>query len=86
MIHKAGLQRLRLTKGTNLISAVKVFFQSENYKNGQQKGVSWTLMYSLDLEYHLHLHRMRYKKDVDPRKLLCHVCKNEIEHDSHVQF
>ena len=29
---------------------------------------------------------MRYRKDVVPRQLLCPVCKNEIEDESHVLF
>ena len=29
---------------------------------------------------------MRYKKDVVPRQLLCPLCKNEIEDESHVLF
>ena len=32
------------------------------------------------------LHRLRYRNDIIPRDLLCHVCKDEIEDESHVLF
>ena len=34
----------------------------------------------------IHLHRMHYRKDVVPSQLLCPVCKNDIEDESHVLF
>ena len=32
------------------------------------------------------LHRLRYRNDIIPRDLLCPVCKDEIEDESHVLF
>ena len=34
----------------------------------------------------IRVHRMRYRKDVVPSQLLCPVCENEIEDESHVIF
>ena len=34
----------------------------------------------------IHVHRMHYRKDVVPSQLLCPVCKNSIEDESHVLF
>ena len=34
----------------------------------------------------IRVRRMRYRKDVVPSQLLCPVCKNEIEDESHVIF
>ena len=68
-------------------SSFKRILQSEKYIDYQQKrcfrdsyvqfrpGIS-----------RIRVHRMRYRKDVVPSQLLCPVCKNEIEDESHVIF
>uniref|UniRef100_UPI003AF4937F reverse transcriptase family protein n=2 Tax=Thiolapillus sp. TaxID=2017437 RepID=UPI003AF4937F len=68
-------------------SSFKCIFQSEKYINYQQKRCfrDCYIQFRFGISP-IHVHRMRYKKDVVPRQLLCPLCKNEIEDESHVLF
>ena len=81
-IHKIGLQRLRLKRDVSFIPALNVFFR--NYQQKRCFRDSY-IQFRFGISP-IHVHRMRYKKDVVPRQLLCPLCKNEIDDESHVLF
>ena len=68
-------------------SSFKCIFQSEKYINYQQKRCfrDSYIQFRFGISP-IHVHRMRYQKDVVPRQLLCPFYKNEIEDESHVLF
>ena len=68
-------------------SSFKRIFQSEKYIDYQQKRCfrDSYVQFRLGISP-IRVHRMRYRKDVVPDQLLCPVCKNEIEDESHVIF
>ena len=68
-------------------SSFKRIFQSEKYIDYQQKRCfrDSYVQFRLGISP-IRVHRMRYRKDVVPGQLLCPVCKNEIEDESHVIF
>ena len=68
-------------------SSFKRIFQSEKYIDYQQKRCFRNSYVPFRLGISpIRVHRMRYRKDVVPSQLLCPVCKNEIEDESHVIF
>ncbi len=68
-------------------SSFKRIFQIEKYIDYQQKRCfrDSYVQFRLGISP-IRVHRMRYRKDVVPSQLLCPVCKNEIEDESHVIF
>jgi hypothetical protein len=70
-----------------IYSSFKSIFQSERYIEYQQKRCfrDSYVQFRFGISP-IHVHRMRYKKDVVPKQLLCPVCKNEIEDEAHVLF
>ena len=68
-------------------SSFKRILQSEKYIDYQQKRCfrDTYVQFRLGISP-IRVHRMRYRKDVVPSQLLCPVCKNEIEDESHVIF
>ena len=68
-------------------SSRKYIFQSEKYIDYQQKRCfrDSYVQFRLGISP-IRVHRMRYRKDVVPSQLICPVCKNDIEEESHVIF
>ena len=68
-------------------SSFKRIFQSEKYIDYQKKRCfrDSYVQFRLGISP-IRVHRMRYRKDVVPSQLLCPVCRNEIEDESHVIF
>ena len=68
-------------------SSFKRIFQSEKYIDYQQKRCFRDSYVQFRLRISpTRVHRMHYRKDIVPSQLLCPVCKNEIEDESHVIF
>ena len=84
-IHKVGLTDIETKERFEFYSSFKRIFQSEKYIDYKQKRCfrDSYVQFRLGISP-IRVHRMHYRKDVVPSQLLCPVCKNEIEDESHV--